>query len=282
MTDRLPVKVMNEGDVGEAIIWADREGWEPGLDDAAAFHAADPGGFFRSVEGDRTVAMMSAVRSSAGVTFVGLFIVDPARRGEGFGKALWDQVLAGTEGTTLGLDAVPDQAANYATAGFKPAHGNARYSAEELPAGASPTSEVHPATDVDFDSLTAFDGRHFFGDRPEFLRRWIGGPGRNALVTTDEAGEITGFAASRRSSRGHRIGPVFADGPDLARDLILALASSSDGWFAVDVPLTNGPAIDLLESLGMERSFETVRMYRGTAPELPLDRIFGLTSLELG
>jgi hypothetical protein len=33
---------------------------------------------------------------------------------------------------------------------------------------------------------------------------------------------------------------------------------------------------------GMGRSFETARIYRGPAPELPLDRIIGITSLELG
>jgi hypothetical protein len=28
--------------------------------------------------------------------------------------------------------------------------------------------------------------------------------------------------------------------------------------------------------------FETARMYKGPAPELPIDRIFGLTTFELG
>ncbi len=32
----------------------------------------------------------------------------------------------------------------------------------------------------------------------------------------------------------------------------------------------------------MTAMFETARMYTGTAPELPLDRMFGITSFELG
>jgi hypothetical protein len=32
----------------------------------------------------------------------------------------------------------------------------------------------------------------------------------------------------------------------------------------------------------MTRSFETTRMYRGPEPHLPIDEIFGITTLELG
>jgi hypothetical protein len=32
----------------------------------------------------------------------------------------------------------------------------------------------------------------------------------------------------------------------------------------------------------MTPMFETARMYRGRAPDLPLDRIFGITTFELG
>ena len=103
-----------------------------------------------------------------------------------------------------------------------------------------------------------------------------------ALVTIGESGEITGFAASRVAGTVNRIGPVFAGDRDTARDLILALAGRAGGPVAVDAPLPNLEAVALLESFGMERSFETARIYRGPAPDLPLARIFGVTSLELG
>ena len=38
----------------------------------------------------------------------------------------------------------------------------------------------------------------------------------------------------------------------------------------------------LVERHGMTPVFETARMYTGTAPTLPLERIFGVTSFELG
>jgi len=44
----------------------------------------------------------------------------------------------------------------------------------------------------------------------------------------------------------------------------------------------NRDAIALAEFLGLKPTFETARMYTGPAPSLRLDRVFGVTSFELG
>ena len=38
----------------------------------------------------------------------------------------------------------------------------------------------------------------------------------------------------------------------------------------------------LVQELGLTQCFETARMYKGPAPRLPLERIFGITTFELG
>ncbi len=38
----------------------------------------------------------------------------------------------------------------------------------------------------------------------------------------------------------------------------------------------------LVQELGLTQRFETARMYKGPAPALPLERIFGITTFELG
>jgi hypothetical protein len=48
------------------------------------------------------------------------------------------------------------------------------------------------------------------------------------------------------------------------------------------VPEVNRAAVDMARRHGMERVFETARMYTGEVPDLPLDRIFGVTSFEVG
>ena len=46
--------------------------------------------------------------------------------------------------------------------------------------------------------------------------------------------------------------------------------------------VSNHRAIALAKRWGLTPVFETARMYRGPPPELPLDRIFGIATFELG
>jgi hypothetical protein len=65
----------------------------------------------------------------------------------------------------------------------------------------------------------------------------------------------------------------------LARALI---ASAQGGPVYLDPPEPNAAALRLVGELGLRPVFETARMYRGPAPPLALDAIFGITSFELG
>ena len=50
----------------------------------------------------------------------------------------------------------------------------------------------------------------------------------------------------------------------------------------LDTPGANPAALALAERHGMAPVFETARMYRNGAPEMRLDRCFGVTTFELG
>jgi hypothetical protein len=58
--------------------------------------------------------------------------------------------------------------------------------------------------------------------------------------------------------------------------------ASNNASLFLDTPAINSAAIALAERHGMTVSFETARMYRGQAPKFPSDRLFGVTSFELG
>jgi hypothetical protein len=82
---------------------------------------------------------------------------------------------------------------------------------------------------------------------------------------------------------GFKIGPLFADTPAIARALFTAAAAEAGGApLSIDVPEPNAMAVDLASQFGLAPVFETARMYRGPAPDLPLERIYGVTTLELG
>ncbi|MDN3719106.1 hypothetical protein QW131_07545 [Roseibium salinum] len=50
----------------------------------------------------------------------------------------------------------------------------------------------------------------------------------------------------------------------------------------LDTPEPNAAALLLAEKYELSPEFETFRMYRGPAPDLPLDQTFGITTFELG
>ena len=88
----------------------------------------------------------------------------------------------------------------------------------------------------------------------------------------------------RACRTGYKIGPLNAESPEIAERLLEALIARIPVDVPVywDVPEPNAPAVALAQQIGMEWVFETARMYRGALPALPLQRLFGITSFELG
>jgi GNAT acetyltransferase-like protein len=60
------------------------------------------------------------------------------------------------------------------------------------------------------------------------------------------------------------------------------LADVGGGEIFLDVPGVNHDAIALAQALGLTPVFETARMYTGAIAPLRLERVFGVTSFELG
>ena len=95
---------------------------------------------------------------------------------------------------------------------------------------------------------------------------------------------LAGYGMLRPCRSGYKIGPLFADTPEIAQTIFRALKAKVEKGapFYFDAPETNPAAVALAEDDNMQRVFETARMYTRHQPDLPLDRLFGVTSLELG
>jgi hypothetical protein len=61
-----------------------------------------------------------------------------------------------------------------------------------------------------------------------------------------------------------------------------ALVGATGGEVYLDVPQPNGPAVALANSHGLAPVFETARMYSGPIRPVDLERVYGVTSFELG
>lgn len=274
------VRTMTEGDLALLLDWAAAEGWNPGLGDAACFHATDPGGFlFGTVDGE-PVASISVVRYGAGFGFLGFYIARPGWRGRGFGFRLWQAGMARLDGRVIGLDGVVAQQANYAKSGYALAHRNVRWGGAATASATAPG--IVAADALPAERLLAWDRPYYPAPRDAFLSGWLGTAGHAARVLLRD-GEIAGWGVVRPCRDGHRIGPLVAVDEAGAEALFGALAAvAAPGPVFLDAPEPNGAAAALARRHGLVPTFETARMYRGPDPALPLGHIYGITSLELG
>ncbi|MET8244411.1 GNAT family N-acetyltransferase [Streptomyces sp. NPDC005202] len=260
--------------------WAADEGWNPGLCDGPAFFAQDPDGFFLGRIGGDPVSAISVVNHGADFAFLGCYLVRPDLRGRGHGLTTWKTALAHAGNRTIGLDGVVAQQDNYRQSGFEPAHRTVRFTGP-APAAEAP-ADVRPVRPADLEAVTAYDAACHPAERPRFLVHWLTTPGHRALVR--RAGErVTGYGVLRPGHDSLRIGPLFADTAEDARALFAALTADVEGReVAIDVPETNPAGVALAEEAGFTPSFETARMYTGPVRPYAQERVFGVTTLELG
>jgi ribosomal protein S18 acetylase RimI-like enzyme len=280
--DDFVIRSMTRPEVNIAIGWAAEEGWNPGFHDADAFYAADPGGFLVGLLGGVPVATISAVKYGDSFGFIGFYIVRPDYRGKGLGLQIWKAGLARLVSRTVGLDGVLAQLNNYRKSGFELAYRNIRYQG----VGGGPVSaddSIVALETIPFEEIAVYDQPFFPDDRRPFLRYWICQPSAGALGLL-QGGKMVGYGVIRPCRFGFKIGPLLADSPAVAESLFLALKARAPTGAPVflDTPAVNQAAIDLAQRHGMSVAFETARMYLGSEPRLPLQRLFGVTTFELG
>jgi GNAT superfamily N-acetyltransferase len=263
------------------IAWAAAEGWNPGLYDADAFFVADREGWFLGKLDDRHVAAGSAVRYGDAFAFMGFYVVEPSHRGRGFGLELTHARLEHLGDRITGADGVVENLATYRRIGLELAWLNTRRMIED-PAVVAPSHVSGPLESVSTDELVAYDlAGAFPAERRAFLEAWRVMPEAVGRAVV-EGGELQGWGLRRRCRVGWKVGPLFADGPEIADALLRDIVAGADGQVTIDVPGVNPDAKALADRLGLRTVFETGRVYRNGVPAIDASRQFGITSLELG
>ena len=185
------------------------------------------------------------------------------------------------EGRTVGLDGVVDQQDNYMKSGFALAHRNIRFEGS-VEASLPVNSNLVDVRDLSVGQIVEFDRNFFFDQRESFLNCWLREEGHIGFVY-EEGGSIKGYGLIRPYADGYKTGPLFAESSDIANVIFQALCSKVDGGkIILDVPETNASGLALAERYNLVQSFETARMYKGSPVDLPIDKIYGITSFELG
>ena len=284
MTD-LEIRQLDFKGLSTLMDWAALEGWNTGKWDADAFWAADPEGFLGIYDGDKLIAGGSIVRYPPSFGFMGLFIVRPDWRGKGVGRDLWfkrrDLLLSRLDKEAcIGMDGVVAMQGFYNKGGFEPVYRELRY----LRKGESlrENENVFPIVKADFDRIKIYDHSIVSYERAGFLKPWLFLPDRMGFKF-EYQGELKGYALVRKVNEGYKIGPLFADDPKVAESLYRScLNAAKDEPVAIDVPMVNEEALDLVKRYEASDIYECARMYYGEPPEQKLNNIYGVTCFELG
>ena len=300
--ENLHIRTMRPNEIQVAIDWAAAEGWNPGLADAACFATVDAEGFFIGEVEGIPVATVSCVNYSDHFAFLGFYIVRADLRGSGYGLSIWHAAMAHAGPRVIGLDGVVAQQQNYRRSGFELAYANVRYggtvAAPAVPQARAFSSEVDTGSrqenapkqkstvvalsEIPMAAVAAYDATVFPAPRTAFLRAWIGSPGHVGRALVRDGG-LAGWGVIRRCRKGQKIGPLVAHDRAAAEAVLLTLlASVGGGEIFLDVPSINRDAVALAQDLGLAPVFETARMYTGAIPPLRLERVFGVTTFELG
>ena len=279
--DALNIRTMRLDEISLAVEWAAAEGWNPGPADDACFASVDPVVFLIAERIGAPVATVSCVNYGASFSFLGFYMVRKDLRGRGYGLRIWNAAIAHAGARVIGLDGVVAQQDNYRKSGFTLAYANVRYGGT-VTAPAAPRADVIALSEVPLAAVEADDATVFPAPRSAFLRAWIDAPGHAGCAVVRD-GRLAGWGVIRPCRKGFKVGPLVADDRATAEATLAALlAKVGGGEIFLDVPGINREAIALAQDLGLAPVFETARMYTGAIPPLRLERVFGVTSFELG
>lgn len=283
--DTFTLTKLRRSDLDTLVNWAEREGWNPGPYDADVFWRTDPRGYRGFCRGTELIAGGSIVSYGGEFGFMGFFIVQKAYRNRGIGRRLWflrrDALRERLrEKACIGMDGVVAMQPFYMEGGFTPAFHSVRM--ETRGRTFRTDARVGIAEPGDMDGIMDMDRECFGFPRRTFMRAWLTMPESRTFRFRDDAG-AGGFAVMRRAAMGFKIGPLFARDAGVARALLHACLSAVPGEsIFLDVPMINPGAVDLAARFDMKPVFECVRMYYGDPPDIPMGKVFGITSFELG
>lgn len=277
-------QTMTPAEVTTLRDWAVTEGWNPGLADVAVAHAIDPEAFL-AIRLDESLAGGGCTMAyGKDYGFMGLYIMRADLRRQGLGAPLWHERLQRLRArlnpeAPIGMAGVLAMKSFYARGGFTWLYDDIRFAG---PANGTPLRNARAATAADFHAIERIDRECFPAQRSAFLKSWLTAPGVRVAVC-EEYGKVLGFGALRPAEEGFKFGPLFAENADAARALLSHLMSEIPGApVQLDIPEANSGGLTLAQEFGLSEVFRCARMVFGKPPNISVERIFGLTSLEFG
>jgi GNAT superfamily N-acetyltransferase len=271
--DHIPIVQLGPDDAPAGLAlstearWNQNEAdWRFFLTKGTVFGVRDPAGHL--------VATAALLPYTSGNAWISLVLVTESWRQRGLATRLVDACLdaATKRGLTAWLDATPEGAAVYGPLGCTPTIQLRRLRLENAPTStaATPLPSGQPTEFITCDiSAMGFDRR-------DLLRELEGRPG-SRLVSNGDA-----MALVRDGRVARHIGPLFADGPAHALDMVRDIAASETRPLIIDAVADHDAFLKGLTEMGwtIERPFQRMRFGRATTQ--PAELPFAVAGPEYG
>lgn len=219
-------------------------------------------------EQDGALVGVAFVCHQGAYSSIGLVIVSDQHQGKGIGRQLMNLCLDAAAPRTAILNATESGAPLYASMGFVDfariqQHQGVPQTPAPLPLVEH--SQCRALSLAEYPQVIALANAGSGLDRTVVLNDLL--PTAEHVVGVEVGGQLKGCALLRRFGRGHIIGPVVAQHPEQARQLIAHLLRLIPGAFVrFDIPAACGLA-DWLESLGLPCVDKAPRMVLGVPPQ---------------
>ncbi|MBM7074665.1 hypothetical protein JQC92_22080 [Shewanella sp. 202IG2-18] len=264
------------------------EQWNPGVFDQVTYSKSKSVHMFVGVMDGRVVSSCCACIYDTQFAFFGLYLVfDPKNRGKGYGLSTYQHRLRIMEQMgvkSIGCDGALEQTHNYAKNGFVDNYLNRRFS--YFVTGSELINEHISIDKLGNKTLALFETKFVYEPRLEFISTWLDSdPTMKFASKYNEEKELLAVGIARQAQTGFRVGPIYANSLESAKEIIHALAAQlpQDAELLIDIPEANCHSDHFIKDLRLRNNdFECMRMYRGPVPAAALDQVYGVCTLEVG
>ena len=128
MDSYFQIRTLQPDDIPHVTAWSRVEGFAPGAGDVSIYRHTDRQGLWVGWLGNEPVGCIAGIRYNSSYGFIGLFLVIPKERGNGYGIALWKHALDHlVDLPCIGLEAALDRVKDYSSWGFTPSSTTTRW-----------------------------------------------------------------------------------------------------------------------------------------------------------
>ena len=255
------LRAMTANDIRAGMRLKEIAGWNQTHADWERFLAASPQGCFVAEANGEVVGTVTTISFEGRFAWIGMVLVDPARRSQGIGTKLLEKAVEHLDACRIPcvkLDATPQGKPLYEKLGFVGEYEIERWELQRVAA---------PGATEGADSLTEEtlnQDREIFGADRSALLRSIALEHPAFVLQTQRRGKLAGYSFGRRGALADHLGPWAAQDESAARDLLeeFLLRSCGERIF-VDAMRNNPWAMKLLREHGFQNSRSLTRMYRG-------------------